>query len=205
MLIIKAETEILQATPDLEKLIELAGRVCWKSEDRITEGSSDKFIEMLKSKNHVSVLEHGAITVRIICDRGILAELSRHRICSLSVESSRYCSYNKDKFSNQVSFIDPRPGFPDMGNERFRIWKEAMQVAEEVYLFLLERGAKPEEARNVLPNSLKTEIVITANPREWLHIFEVRTSSGAHPQMKEIMIPLKNKFIERWPSLFNPV
>ena len=205
MRVIKASAKIESATPHLEELIERAGRVCWKSEDRIAPGTAAKFIETLKTKKHESVLEHGAITVKFVVDRGILAELSRHRICSLSVESTRYCAYNKDKFSGHVTFIDPRPGFPDMSALQFRLWRETMAQCEQGYFSLLDAGAKPQEARNLLPQSLKTEIWLSANPREWRHIFRLRTDPSAHPQMREVMIPLLAKFQKRWPSLFGDI
>lgn len=205
MRIVKPSAKIISSTPKLEKLIELAGRVCWKSEGRITEDSYKPFIESIKAKAHESVLEHGAISVRFIVDRGISHELVRHRVASFSQESTRYCSYNKEKFSGHVSFVDPRGGFPTMGKERFALWKESMRQAEKTYFALLELQAAPQEARNVLPNSLKTELVVTANPREWRHIFKMRTATGAHPQMREIMIPLLAKFKAKWPSLFGDI
>lgn len=200
MRILRSGAEILCYTEGLEELIEAAGRVCWKSEERIAPGSAAKFIHMLKTKNHSSVLEHGSITVRFVLDRGIGNELVRHRIASMSQESTRYCAYNGDKFSNSVTFIDPRPSFPN--EKTFEIWQKAMETAERYYFEMLEAGAKPEEARNVLPLSTKTEIVFSANPREWRHIFSMRASAAAHPQMREIMIPLLGKFAEKWPSIF---
>ncbi len=205
MRIVKASAKIFTATPKLEQVIERAGRVCWKSEDRICPGSSSKFIEAIKAKHHESVLEHGSITVRIVCDRGVSHELVRHRLGSYSQESTRYCAYNKEKFSGHVTFIDPRPGFPDMGSIRFKLWKNAMREAEKAYFELLNAGAAPQEARDVLPNSLKTEIWVTYNPRAWRHVFLERTPFVAHPQMREIMIPLLVTFKKKWPSLFGDI
>lgn len=201
MKIINASFEILTATPDLEKTIELAGRTCYKSEDKITCSSAEKFVAKIRSINHESVLEHGAITVRFICDRGVTHELVRHRVASFSQESTRYCNYGKDKFGNELTFIDPRPAF-DMPPERFAMWSEAMSDAERHYLTMIEFGAKPQEARDVLPNSLKTEIVMTANPREWRHVFKLRCAEAAHPQIREIMVPCRAKFAAQWPALF---
>ena len=207
MNIIKPSHEILQFTPDLENTIELAGRVCYKSEDRITLGSAEKFIGRLMDSKHESVLEHGSITVRIICDRGISHELVRHRIASFSQESTRYCNYGKDGFGHEITVIDIASGFKyDLSNPvdaaKYGIWKSAMDCAEDYYMRLLAAGATPQEARSVLPNSLKTEIVITANPREWLHIFRLRTSNAAHPQIREVMFPIQAEFALLWPSIF---
>lgn len=204
MKIEKSRFEMIAYTPALEQVIELAGRVCWKSEDRITGSSHEKFIRMLKSKNHASVLEHGSITVKIICDRGISHELVRHRLASFSQESTRYACYSDDKFDNEITVIDIHPHVP----EESLLWTDwwiSCNLAEQTYLRMVENGVKPEMARSVLPNSLKTEVFITANPREWLHIFEMRTSSSAHPQMREIMVPLKAQFSRLWPSIFGDV
>lgn len=199
MKIISASAEILAATPDLEQIIELAGRTCYKSEDKITNDSAHAFVAKIRSINHESVLEHGAITVRFICDRGVSHELVRHRVASFSQESTRYCNYSKDKFGNELAFIQP---CFDMNEAQWEFWRMAMRDAECYYLAMLENGAKPQEARSVLPNSLKTEVVMTANPREWRHVFKLRCAEAAHPQMREIMIPLRNEFGRRWPSLF---
>lgn len=152
MRIIKPSAEIISCTPDLEQLIEIAGRTCWKSEDRITPESAERFItDVCFKRHHESVMEHGAISVRIICDRGILAEITRHRIASYSVESSRYCNYSKDKFSNEITVIDPC--FWDEDDDRRSMWANACIAAECAYFDLLDRDASPQEARSVLPTS----------------------------------------------------
>jgi len=211
MKIIKASAEILAVTPNLERVIELAGRTCYKSEDKITEDSANAFIDKIKNFKHESVLEHGAITVRFTVDRGVSHELVRHRLASFSQESTRYCNYGKDKFGNEITVIDPRPAFEKWQDEiwgdkaittRWEVWYEAMSNAESSYFSMIEAGCTPQEARSVLPNSLKTEVVMTANPREWRHVFDVRCHRDAHPQMREVMVPLRDKFIEHWPSLF---
>jgi thymidylate synthase (FAD) len=202
MRLINASAVIERATPDLEECIEAAGRTCWKSDDKIEPGSAGPFIERIKGFKHDSVLEHGAITVRFIVDRGVSHELVRHRMASFSQESTRYCNYGKDKHGNEVSFIDPRPAFPAMGDSRFVVWEAAMLRAEDYYLQLLGMGAPPQEARDVLPNSVKTEVVMTVNPREWRHVFRMRCDRAAHPQMREVMIPLWKAFSCRWPALF---
>lgn len=187
-------------TPNLEKVIEAAGRTCWKSEDKIDECSAGPFIEKIKGYNHASVLEHGAITVRFVIDRGISHELVRHRLASFSQESTRYCTYAKGKFGGEITVI--KPFFWDEGSIEYTLWYGACAQAEKSYLSLLDAGAKAQEARSVLPNSLKTEVVMTTNPRSWEHVFQLRCATGAHPQMREVMLPLQQVFASKWPSLF---
>lgn len=204
MKIIFASATIEASTPDLEKIIEAAGRTCYKSEDKICDGSEFAFIRKLRDQyKHHSVLEHGAITVRFICDRGVSHELVRHRLTSISQESTRYCNYSKGKFDGEITVIDPQFWHPASSN--YTIWKLACEQAEQSYLLLLKQKATPQEARSILPNSLKTEVVITANPREWLHIFNMRADKAAHPQMRELMIPLQKEFIKRWPAIFGEI
>ena len=159
----------------LQKL-ERCGRVCYKSEDKITEGSAEKFIGMILKSGHESVLEHEKLTVKFICDRGVTHEIVRHRIASYSQESTRYCNYSKDKFGNELTFI--RPCFWADDSDEYAVWKQAMEDIEKTYVKLISLGAKPEEARSILPNSLKTEIVCTMNLREWRHFFRLRTAKG---------------------------
>lgn len=193
--------------------IEEAGRTCYKSEDKITEGSAETMIEMLIDKGHESVLEHEHISVRFICDRGVSHELVRHRLASFSQESTRYCNYSRDKFNNQITFIIPEwikleegeyHGIVSTSDNDCR-FLEHLERSESTYNHLIGMGWKPEEARSVLPNSLKTEIVVTANIREWRTIFKQRTSKKAHPQMRELMIPLLNDLKNRIPVLFNDI
>lgn len=212
MKIVAASTEILAYTPDLEKLIEKAGRTCYKSEDKITDDSACGFIQRIKGFKHDSVLEHGSITVRFIIDRGVSHELVRHRLASFSQESTRYCSYNKNKFGNEITVIDLATGFGiSIKNHNaedeaiYNEWHAAMLDAEQHYIKMLQLGASAQLARSVLPNSLKTEVVMTANPREWQHVFNVRCHRDAHPQIREVMIPLAKEFNAKWPALFGEV
>lgn len=181
--------------------IEKYGRVCYKSESKITEDSSQSFIQRILKSGHESVIEHEKITVKIICDRGVTHEIVRHRIASYSQESTRYCNYCKEKFGSELTFI--RPFFWQKDSEQYKIWQEEMHSIEKTYNKLISLGSKPEEARSVLPNSLKTEIVVTMNLREWRHFFKLRTNPRAHPQMREIAIPLLNEFRERIPVIFD--
>lgn len=203
MKVIKPSYQIENFYNLMEETIEAAGRTCWKSEDKVCEGSADPFIERLKGMNHESVLEHGAVTVRIICDRGVTHELVRHRVASFSQESTRYCNYSKGKFDSEITVIEPF--FFTEDDESYQRWYQSCLESEQAYKSLLTLGRTAQEARSILPNSLKTEIVITANPREWRHIFNVRAAKAAHPQMREIMIPMLAEFKQRWPSLFNDI
>ncbi|CDE79721.1 thymidylate synthase flavin-dependent [Ruminococcus sp. CAG:353] len=186
----------------LQKL-ERCGRVCYKSEDKITEGSAEKFIGMILKSGHESVLEHEKLTVKFICDRGVTHEIVRHRIASYSQESTRYCNYSKDKFGNELTFI--RPCFWDDDSEEYAVWKQAMEEIEKTYVKLISLGAKPEEARSILPNSLKTEIVCTMNLREWRHFFRLRTAERAHPQIREISVALLDELKKRIPVIFDDI
>lgn len=186
----------------LQKL-ERCGRVCYKSEDKITEGSAEKFIGMILKSGHESVLEHEKLTVKFICDRGVTHEIVRHRIASYSQESTRYCNYSKDKFGNELTFI--RPCFWADDSEEYAVWKQAMEEIEKTYVKLISLGAKPEEARSILPNSLKTEIVCTMNLREWRHFFRLRTAERAHPQIREISVALLDELKKRIPIIFDDI
>jgi thymidylate synthase (FAD) len=202
MKIIKASAEIINATPDLEQTIELAGRVCYKSEDRINAESATKFISKLNETKHESVLEHGAISVRFTVDRGVSHELVRHRLASFSQESTRYCNYGKDKFGNEITVIEPCFWNEEENEAEYWHWYNACKTAEDCYFALIHLKRTPQEVRSVLPNSLKTEVVMTANPREWRHVFKLRCAKEAHPQMREVMIPLADQFAKTWPALF---
>lgn len=183
--------------------IELCGRVCYKSENNITQESAEPFIKRILESGHESVIEHEKITVKIICDRGVTHEIVRHRIASYSQESTRYCNYSKSKFGNELTFI--QPCFWQEDSSQYAIWKQQMQAVEDAYLSLITSGASPEQARSILPNSLKTEIIMTMNLREWRHFFRLRTSKRAHPQMREVCIPLYDAMHKLLPPVFDDV
>ncbi|MBF0233475.1 MAG: FAD-dependent thymidylate synthase [Desulfamplus sp.] len=192
MNIIEPSFEIL-AFPESIELLEIAGRTCYRSEPK---GEPEKFVKKIIDSQHLSVIEHLTATVKIVTDRGVLAELTRHRLASFSVESTRYVNYNK----KGLEFV--RPCFWDKENPLYDGWYGAMYKAESFYNALMESGATPEQARSVLPNSLKTEIIMSCNFREWLHIFKLRCSEKSHPQMREIMIPMRDEFRKRCPVVF---
>lgn len=205
MNIIKPRFEILDKFDGMSMLkkLELCGRVCYKSEENITSESAIKFIENILKSGHESVLEHDKITVRIICDRGVSHEIVRHRIASYSQESTRYCNYGKDKFNGELTFI--KPCFWDEDDIKYQKWLKVMQNIEDMYLELMDEGALAQEARSILPNSLKTEIIVTMNLREWRHFFRLRTSEKAHPQMREVAIMILEQFKELIPVVFNDI
>jgi len=192
---------------DLLSLIEKAGRTCYKSEDKITEDSASRFLDSIMKKGHLSVIEHFSVTVRFVIDRGVSHELVRHRLCAFSQESTRYCNYK-----GGVAFIIPPwvSLMPGEYTERdlssvtgmSHQWVLAMIWAEHFYKLLIDNKWSPQQARSVLPNSLKTEIVTTANLREWKHIFSLRCSKAAHPQMQEVMLPLEALFQLQVPEIF---
>ena len=185
------------------KRLEQCGRVCYKSEDKTEDGSAKKFVRGIISRGHEAVLEHCILTVRFVCDRGVSHEIVRHRIASYCQESTRYCNYNKDKFNNEITVIEPL--FFEHESVAYKRWHAACRYAEKAYFDLLEYGCSPQEARTVLPNSLKTELVMTANIREWRNVLNLRTSSAAHPQMREIMMQLLEMFHEKLPVLFDDI
>jgi thymidylate synthase (FAD) len=233
MKVIDPSFKVLTQIDGLDVLarIESAGRTCYKSEENITPLSSMRFVSNIISRGHESVIEHVSVSVRIICDRGVTHELVRHRLCAYSQESTRYCNYEKEdeitvispyffdpfeerkkialpiieKDKDGMRLTDPHVGFEMMMNS-FDVWFLTCLWTQWGYMTLIkEFKAKPQQARSVLPNSLKTEIVVTANLREWRHIFRLRTAKDAHPQMREIMVPLLQVFQEIIPVVFDNI
>ena len=203
MRIIEPYFEILDELDGKKMLqkIERIGRVCYKSEDLITEDSAEKFIRNILKRGHESVIEHEKISVKMVCDRGVTHEIVRHRVASYSQESTRYCNYQKDKFGNELTFI--MPVFWKEDSPEYALWKESMQQIEDQYMKLIDMGASAQEARSILPNSLKTEIVVTMNLREWRHFFRLRTASAAHPQIREIAGMVLEEFRRQIPVVFD--
>ena len=207
MKIINASTEILTPiTGDEIQRIEYAGRTCYKSEDKITDDSAKKFVENLIKRGHEAMLEHSSLSVKFICDRGVSHELVRHRLASFAQESTRYCNYSKDKFGKELTFIKPK--FFEEGTDSYKYWENAMADAENYYFSMLDFGCTPQEARSVLPNSIKTEVVMTANYREWRHFFWLRAArktGPAHPQMEELTVPLLYEVSGLIPVVFDDI
>lgn len=204
MQIVDPSFNIIQLpSSDVLELIESIGRVCYKSEDKIAPGTAQPFIARVLALGHESVIEHAAVSVRVICDRGITHELVRHRLCSFTQESTRYANYAHNRFGNEITVI--RPYFFEEGSWRYLTWEAAMLACERAYLDLVKAGATAQEARSVLPNSLKTEIIMTTNIREWRHIFKLRCAKAAHPQMREVMLPMLAAFADKVPFIFDDI
>jgi len=209
MKIVKQNHSILNLSSNPLKDIEFAARTCYKSEDKITNDSSERLVKMLQKRGHGAMLEFGDMTVKFVTDRGVTHELVRHRLCSFAQESTRYVNYKEG-----VQFIQPvwMRDLTDYGtisfdNSKITVlesdWMRSMMDTEEAYISLIEKGWRPEQARSVLPNSLKTEIVVKCNLREWIHIFSLRCSKAAHPQIRELMLPLLEEVTKKVPVLFN--
>jgi len=198
MKIIQQSVSLLWVTENPERQIELSGRTCYKSENKITEKSSGEFVQMLRNRGHHAMLEHASASFRIVTDRGITHEIVRHRIASYAQESTRYCNYSADKFGNECSFILP----PNLSDDQRQEWEKACLFAETQYFKMLEKGCSPQIARSVLPNCLKTEIVMTANLREWRHFIALRGDNAAHPQIRPIAFDICSILMKHAPSVF---
>ena len=184
------------------KRIERACRTCYRSEGKITEDSYKNLIKNCINRGHESVLEHEKVTVRIYNDIGSYKDLTRHRFASFSVESTRYCSYDKDKYGNEISFMDP----VYIEDEKvYEVWKKTMQEIENSYLEMKKLGATTDMCRNILPHSTAAEYTMTANIREWKHIFELRANNHVHPAIRQVMIPLLKYFKEQMPDIFGDI
>ena len=205
MKFVDPNAEIIDIQNPLER-IERIGRICYKSEDKITDDSAKKFVENLIKRGHEAMLEHSSLSVKFICDRGVSHELVRHRLASFAQESTRYCNYSQDKFGKELTFIKPK--FFEEGTDSYKYWENAMADAENYYFSMLDFGCTPQEARSVLPNSIKTEIVMTANYREWRHFFWLRAAhktGPAHPQMEELTVPLLYEVSGLIPVVFDDI
>lgn len=187
------------------KFIEKVARVCYRSEDRITEDgqSARKLVSSLIASGHEAMIEHSMLSVMFTVDRGISHEIVRHRIASYAQESTRYCNYSKGKFGSEITVI--KPGYLQEDTQAYNMWVYQCQAAEDVYFNLLQEGKTPQEARMVLPTSLKTCIVMTANYREWRNFFKLRTAKDAHPQMQEVTVPLLGELKMKIPVVFDDV
>jgi thymidylate synthase (FAD) len=195
MKIVEPNVEFIVATPNIGQVIELGARNCYKSEDKIGEGSDERlFNQIVKQHHHDSVVEHGSITIRIVTDRAMLAQITRHRHFSFSVESQRYCNYTKDKFDGHVQFIKPYDIV--LGSESWRTWKQACTISEGAYITLLEQKVKPETARSVLNNSCKTEIVMTGNVRSWRQFIQLRSAGHAQKDVQHLTQLVYQSFMD---------
>lgn len=214
MKVVDASYEILNELDGVSilKFLEKVGRVCYKSEGQITDDSYTKFVKMLVERGHEAMLEHYSFSVRFISNRGFTHELVRHRVASFAQESTRWCNYSQDKFGGELTFIRPlwtKSEDRQKGSKSKIVtvagWLKDMESLEMAYLYALRDGLSPQEARGFLPNDLKAEIVITANLREWRHIFKLRTAKNAHPDMRFLMIPLSQEVKSKIPVVFDDI
>jgi len=235
--IMKPDLDDPKTAESIYRDIEESGRTCYLSNASMTEETGEKFVRTMVNNGHDAMLEHASMKVKFIVDRGISHEFVRHRICSFAQESTRYCNYSKDKFGNEITVIEPcfydsipkeekdlciralRDPFDEEASKfimdgvtnlhkRYAKWYDDCLTSEQDYLDMLELGATPEEARSVLPHSLKTEIVVYTNMREWREIFKLRAAGEhgkPHPQMLEVMIPLLNECKLKLPALFDDI
>ena len=213
MKFIKPHYEILTPINGIEMLknIEKVARTCYKSEDKISEDDSSarKLVQMLINRGHEAMIEFGDIVVKFVVDRGVSHEIVRHRIASYAQESTRYVNYSKDKFGKEITLVTPVfwDGCPENGVdcEKHALLENALIVIEETYMKLIDLGASPQEARYILPNGTKTEINVKYNLRQWRHFFKMRCAKAAHPQMREVVIPLFHEFQEKIPIIFDDI
>ncbi len=207
MKVIQQSYEILTDLSDSTKIlkdIECVGRVCYKSESNITQDSYIKFCKMLRDRGHEAMIEHSQLSVKFIVNRAIANEIVRHRLFSFAQESTRYINYSKDKFCNEIKVIEPEELLPS-NSSVYQFWYNSCKNAEDAYMALLYDNVKPEIARDVLPLSTATEIVVTGNIREWRHFFKLRCDSKAHPQIVSISRKLLNDLKSKIPVLFDDI
>ncbi|MFA6605111.1 MAG: FAD-dependent thymidylate synthase [Patescibacteria group bacterium] len=204
MKIVEPSVEVFwtQAGLDMLLAIERAGRTSYKSEGKITDGSSEPFVRMLLKRGHYSVFEHCSVSARVVTDRGVSHEIVRHRLASYTQESTRFCNYAADRFGQEVTFCLPSFFMQGQNQAMRSVWDTAIETAEMLYFEMLKAGARPEQARSVLPNSTKTEIMMTMNLREWRHFFHLRTAQAAHPDMRLVASLLLDEFRQHVPAIF---
>lgn len=212
MIITNASVEILEDIHNQEvalgilKKIERIGRSCYVSEDGITDDSCKGFVQRLIQRGHEAMLEHASLSVKFTVDRGVSHEIVRHRIASFAQESTRYCNYSKGKFGGEITVI--QPCFLRVGSPEWVKWYDGCKAAEDAYFDMLKAGCTPQEARDVLPTSLKTTLWMTTNIREWRHFLKLRaagTTGAPHPQMTEVAFPLLKELQETLPDLFGDI
>lgn len=185
------------------KNLERACRTCYRSEDKITEESYKTLLKNCVNRGHESILEHEKITIRMICDIGVYKDLTRHRHASFSIESTRYCNYGKDKFDNEIKFIQPVN--MEINTEIYNEWRTSLEEIEKHYVKMVEMGATPDQMRMILPHSTAALVTMTANIREWKHILSLRCTKHAHPAVEQVMIPLLVHFKKNMPEIFENI
>ena len=205
MKIIEPSVELVNPVSEKTAMLhlEMCGRVCYKSEDKTDDDSAKTFLRNIVKRGHEAVLEHINVTAKFICDRGVSHELVRHRLASYCQESTRYCNYSNEKFGRAITVVEP--SYLRKNPDAYMVWQGACNLAESAYFILLDLGHTPQEARAVLPNSLKTEVMMTANIREWRHFLKLRCAPAAHPQMREVALMALKLLYEQYPVLFEDI
>ncbi len=200
------EPKICVETYDSRKImknLERACRTCYRSEELVAPGSAEKLLKNCINRGHESILEHEKISIRMTCDIGVYKDLTRHRFASFSIESTRYCNYSKDKFGNEIKFIQPCN--IDEDSDLYAFWQHTMEKIEMNYIHMANNGATPDQMRMILPHSTAAEVTMTANIREWKHILDLRTKKMTHPAVQQVMIPLLLKLQEDMPAIFGDI
>jgi len=188
---------------EIMKNLEIACRTCYRSEDKITDESYKTLLRNCINRGHESILEHEKITIRMVCDIGVYKDLTRHRHASFSIESTRYCNYGKDKFDNEIKFIEPVNIEKD--TEIYNEWKKSCEQIEEHYIKMVNLGATPDQMRMILPHSTAAAVTMTANIREWKHILSLRCTRHAHPAVEQVMIPVLLHLKQNMPEIFESI
>lgn len=212
-IITTTEPQFIEVTPSVKivshpdgeealKLIEQVGRICYQSQDYIKEGSAEKFVSArLYNDHHDTLLEHYGFTAIFICDRGVANQITRHRMASFAQSSTRYVNFSKEKYGSKISCIMP----PFKRSWSKRIWQWLCNCSQWAYMTLIKLGEIPENARSVLPLSLMCQLAVTANLREWRHIFKLRTDSHAQQQTRELMSDLLEQARQVFPIIFDEI
>lgn len=185
------------------KHLELCARNCYKSEDKITEDSARQMVRKLLELGHEAMIEHYNLTVKLTCDMGVYKDLTRHRHVSYAIESTRYCNYSKGKFGNELTVM--KPCHIKEGTPEYQIWLSTMETIEKNYNAMAELGCKPDQLRMLLPHSIKADVIMTANLREWRHIFKLRCAPAAHPTVQEVMKMLLGTLKREIPVIFDDI
>ena len=186
------------------KHVELAIRNCYKSEDKITNDSYKILIQKILDSHHYSTIEHVSITVRVVCSRACLAQWTRHRLMSYSVESQRYCNYSRGKFNSELVFIRPREYY-NWDTKKVFLFDQALETAEKYYMDLVSAGMVAQDARNVLPNASKTEMVVTGNLRVWRDFLIKRTDKSAQDEIRYLANEILREFKKEIPIIFDDI
>ena len=187
---------------DIMKKLERACRTCYRSEDIIGEDTYKILLKGCINNGHESVLEHEKITVRFTTELGAYKDFTRHRLSSFSIESTRFCSYDKDKFNKEIKVINPKY---IIDPSIYQVWFKSCEIMEHNYMLMKKLGAKNDECREILNHSVSAEVVMTCNIREWRHILRLRCTKKVHPSLKVIFIPLLLLFKKEMPELFEDI